>query len=126
MSSAGSKSLPISLKSCEGPLNQPSESEHGAAVSQIEGSLLSCSNAMAKLRETLEKCHQTPKPGNPVERIRVQTKHLLFPFKKDTLEHLKPTIGEFGENLTLALSVLQLFVAVFLCFQGGSWIFQIN
>ena len=108
------------LEILKGSLNRLSESGYAAALSQVESSVLSCSNAMTKLQETLEKCHRNPKPDSPVDMFIVQTKRLLFPFRKDTLENLKSTGREFRENLTLALSVLQLFVAMFICFQSGS------
>jgi hypothetical protein len=76
-------------------------------ISQIEGSVLQCEEAIQDLQDECKKLTETSS-GSVKSAVKVAGRRIAYPFRESTLKKLDEYVGELRGNLSLALNVLQL------------------
>ena len=78
-------------------------------VNRATESLASCSAGLENLEKKSAKV-KTTQVDDLEARIRVQVRRALYPFKESTLMKLRETVSDLQDNLSLAISTLQMWV----------------
>jgi ankyrin repeat domain-containing protein 50 len=78
-----------------------------ALIAQIESSIEDCNDLILELQQEFDKVSNVSKSGIK-DGIKTTGRRLAYPFRQSTLQKLDEDVGEIRENLSLALSILQL------------------
>jgi len=77
-------------------------------ISIVEGQITSCEKGIDSLRRKLEKVQNNVLSSGFRDRVRLESKRLLYPFKESTLVKLKEIVHEIRAHLHLTLTTLQM------------------
>lgn len=76
-------------------------------LQNVEKSITRCEDVINELRDEASKFKKEPLEGLK-KRLATTARRVAYPFRRSTIEKLDEDVGEFRENLTLALQILQL------------------
>lgn len=75
------------------------------SILNLETALVSCVQGSQRLKDLASKIHDGSESKSYQDRLRAVRGRFMWPFRKETLMDLKSTLGDFQDNLALALQV---------------------
>lgn len=79
-----------------------------AMVNRVEDNIILCRDGVQKLERRLGKIRKRLPPNTLGEKIRMQGRIALYPFRESTLAKLRENVSDLRANLDLTLKVLEL------------------